>query len=348
MPVESPTCKISDTSFVVANTGSATVNTCPLTNNCLVGGSSSLDQKLSSACKKTAEATRLEFNSLVTSAGTDPLLFITQTFVDPVPSRVDREALYDKFKKAVLLKNFTHGFTVFDRSPSGRPHFHIIAVGDSTTNYRAGFDFGAWHASQDFEQRWNRSGHTDHNAESKWRASTATYTRSASPDLRAIWATLSNASVRHGFGRINALPIKDPVACSFYLAKCITNGFRDSYPDDRGIRRIRFWGKFPRKVSLKFHRVTQRSTWWRGKLAFCAQVLGFDELEDFARVFGPRWFIYMKGIIRLVPNQLAEAALLTPHVRLDLTDWERRRVRKVEVELLGRIDRFGRFSNSRG
>jgi len=344
---ESPTCKISDTSGVAAPNVPANSIPCRLSNNCLVGGSSALDRQVSSAVKKSAEALRLEVNSLVQSVGIEPLIFITLTFTDPVPDRVAQESIYDRFKKHILLKNFIYGLTVFDRSSSGRPHYHVIGVGASNSNYRVGFDFKAWDQSQDCGQRWNRSIHTDHKAESKWRKATAKYMASANDDLRAIWATMSAASARHGFGRINALPVRNPVATSFYLAKCITNGFRDNNPDDRGLRRVRFWGKFPRKVTLKFHRVTERSTRWRGKLAFCAHVLGFDELEDFARCFGPRWFLYLKGIIRLVPNRLAEVSLLTPHVRLDLSEWEQRRVRKVEVELFDRIERFGRFSNSR-
>ena len=324
----------------------ANIDSCQLKNNCLVGGTTSRDRQLSSSQKKTAEALRLEFISLVASVGINPLLFITLTFAEPIPDRVVRESVYDQFKKLILLRNFEHGLTVFDRSETGRPHFHIIGVGAPGTNYRAGFDFEAWQASRVAEQRWNRSGQTNHKAEQQWRAATGAYTTSASDDLRAIWSMLADASARHGFGRINALPVRDAIACSFYLAKCVTNGCRENHPDDRGVRRVRFWGKFPRRVSLKFHRVTKLSTRWRGKVAFCAHVLGLDELEDFARCFGPRWFLYLKGIIRMVPNRLAEVSLLTPNIRLDLSDWERQRVSKVEVELRDRLDRFGLVSSS--
>lgn len=316
-------------------------DTCLLNNNCLVGGTTDTERRLTPTQKKSAEALRLECNSLVVSVGIDRLLFITLTFSDPLPDRGARETIYEQFKKLILLKIFNYGFTVFDRSETGRPHYHIIGVGGQEISYRAGFDIKAWDASIDFEKRWNRSGHTDFVAEQQWRVATGAYTASASSDLRSIWSTFAEASARHGFGRINAIPVKDAVACSFYLAKCITNGFRDNHPDDRGVRRVRFWGKYPRKVSMKFSRITKGATRWRGKLAFCARILGFEEFDDFAKRFGPRWFIYMKGIIRLVPNRVAEASLLTPHIRLDLDDWERQRVRKVDVELHDRLERYG-------
>jgi len=316
---------------------------CLLKNNCsLVGGTTAADCRLTPAQKKSAEVLRLEFKSLVASVGVNRLVFITMTFPNPLPGRPNRELIYDKFKQTILIRNFIYGFSVFDRSQAGRPHYHIIGVGAQKINYRAGFDFSAWEDSQAAEKRWNRSGQTDHAAESKWRAATATYTASANADLKAVWSFLTEEAARHGFGRINALPIINSEACGKYLAKCITNGFREQHPNDRGVRRVRFWGKFPRKVSLKFHRVTERSTRWRGKVAFCAHILGFDELEDFAKCFGPRWFLFLKGIIRLVPNRVAEMSLLTPHIRLDLDEWERQRVKKVEVELHDRLERYGR------
>ena len=316
-------------------------DSCPLRNNTLIGGSSAADRKLTPAQKKSAEAVRLEFESLIKCVGIAPLLFVTVTFPNPIPSRSDRELIYDKIKQSILVRNFIYGFSVFDRSPTGRPHFHVIGVGAPKTNYRAGFDFGVWAESSGYEQQWNRPGHTDHFAEQQWRAATERYTASASRDLKQAWSFLAEQAAQHGFGRINALPIKDPIACGFYLAKCITNGFREQHPDDHSVRRVRFWGKFPRKVSLKFHRVTERSTRWRGKLAFCAHILGLDDLEDFAKCFGPRWFLYLRGIIRLVPNRVAEMSLLTPHIRLDLDEWEQRRVQKVEVELHDRLERYG-------
>ena len=143
----------------------ANKDSCLLRDKSLRGGTTARDRQLSSSQKKAAEALRLEFNSLVASEGIDPLLFITLTSPDPVPDRAIREQIYEKFKKTILLKNFTCGFTVFDRSPTGRPHYHVIGVAAAGTNYRAGFDFEAWQDSQGAERRWNRSRRSDHKAE---------------------------------------------------------------------------------------------------------------------------------------------------------------------------------------
>lgn len=318
------------------------IDSCLLRNNCLTGGDTASNRQLTSAQKKSAESFRLEFDSLVASLGIKPLLFVTLTFAEPVPDRVGREAQCLKFRKSVLEAHFEYGFTVFDRSATGRPHYHFIAVSRSGTDFHTGFDFAAWDAGQAAERKWNKSQHTDHAAERQWRGTVAASVSSAGADLRVAWEVLQAAAERFGFGRINALPIKDAVACGLYLAKCVTNGFRDDHPDDRGVRRVRFWGSFPRRVCLKFQRVTERSTRWRGKVAFCAHVLGFRDFDDFARCFGPRWFIYLKGIIRLVPNRVADASILSPHLPLQLIEEYRSRIEKIETELLDRVERFGR------
>ncbi len=169
--------------------------------------------------------------------------------------------------------------------------------------------------SQRTERLWRESGRVNDTAEAEWRENSERYNASASTDIKNAWNALTKAGQRCGFGRTNALPIKNATATGFYLAKCITNGFRERNPEDQGIRRVRFWGNYPRKVSPKFYRLTKGATRWRGKMAFCARVLGFEDFDDFAKCFGPQWFIYLKRIIRLVPIPVAEASLISPNLR---------------------------------
>jgi hypothetical protein len=318
-------------------------NTCLLSNKCLglKGGDIGSDKTLTSTQKRSAEALRLEFELLTDAHGLEPLLFITPTFPDPLPGPGRHEAIYEKYRKYFLHKHFRFGLTVFDRSESGRPHYHIIAVGAKAADYRNGFDFEAWHASRVAEKKWNASGHTDQAAKQMCREMTAKYTASASPELRAVWTLLDEESSRFGFGRVNAVPIENPEAAGKYLASCVTTGFRLKHPEDRKPRRVRYWGKFPRKVTLPFYRVTKNSTHWRGKLAFCGHVLGFTEFGDFPACFGRFWFIHLKGIIQLVPTPIAEASLLTSNLPNALLARFRRQVNRVETELLGRLDRYG-------
>jgi hypothetical protein len=320
---------------------SYTLIPCPLTTNCLQGGGAN-SIKLTSAQKKAAELLSLELELLPSHAGIQRLLFITLTFENPVPDRKHREACCLKIRKYLLQKVFQSGVTVLDRSAIGRPHNHVVVVGPKNADYRAGFDFDAWHSSRAAEQRWNESGHTDHAAEQQWRAMTAKYTASATQDLRTVWQSLSEAAQRFGFRRINALPIRHPVKYARYLAGCITNGLRQNHPDDRGARRYRFWGDFPRKVTLPFVRTTRGATRWHGKLAFCARILEFKDYDDFKICFGSRWFIYLRGIFRLVPIRIAEASLLSPNLPLNLLALYRRETKKIETELLDRRERFGR------
>jgi hypothetical protein len=88
--------------------------------------------------------------------------------------------------------------------------------------------------------------------------------------------------------------------------------------------------------------MTNGSRRWRGKVAFCARVLGFNDFDDFAKCFGPRWFPYLKGIIRMVPIPIAEASLITPNIPLNTLKLFRKSVTKIETELLDRLERFGR------
>jgi hypothetical protein len=138
------------------------------------------------------------------------------------------------------------------------------------------------------------------------------------------------------------LPVRVPAACGKYMAKCITSSYRENHPEDQGSRRLRFWGNYPRKVSPQFYRMTKGSRRWRGKLAFCAHVLGFQEYGDFEKCFGPRWFIHLKAIIRLVPIPIAEASLHTRNLPLNLLQNFRQPVAKIKTELLDRLERFGR------
>ncbi|MEI6196830.1 MAG: hypothetical protein WCS42_21145, partial [Verrucomicrobiota bacterium] len=79
----------------------------------------------------------------------------------------------------------------------------------------------------------------------------------------------------------------------------------------------------------------------RGKFAFCGLVLGFKDYDDFKSCFGSRWFIFLKGIIRLVPKAIAEASLLSPNLPINLLEAYRPRLSKIETELLDRVERFG-------
>jgi hypothetical protein len=320
---------------------STDIFSCPLIHKCLKGGDTSSSHHLTSAQKKSAEVLRLELELLPVHEGIQRLLFVTLTFSNPLPDRKHRNACYLKFRKYFLEKKFQYGVTILDRSETKRPHFHMIVVGNQDCDFRTGFDFGAWDASCAAEQRWNNSARTDHAAGQQWRALTAKYTGGASHELRAVWNILSEIAESFGFGRINALPIKDPIAYARYLAKCVTNGFRENHSEDRGIRRYRFWGNFNRKVTLPFYRLTRGATRWRGRLAFCGAMLGFTDLDDFKKCFGPQWFIHLKGIIRTVPVPIAEASLQTTNLPLNLLATHQQKIKKIETELLGRREQYG-------
>lgn len=308
----------------------------------LIGGSTWLDNCLSSNHKRAAEIIRLELNYLLSCVPLDRILIITVTFADPVPNRKIREARISRAIKFLFRRHFLFGVVIFDRSDTGRPHYHVIVVGPESANFRGNFDFAAWDRFSVNEQRWTDSGHADHVAEGLMRDATRRYLASARPELRAVWVLLRQEANRLNLGRVNALPLRNPIAYSKYFARCVTNVYRMGNPEDSGLRRYRFWGGFPRVVMGKFTRLTKGATAWRGKLAFCAHVLDFSDFEDFSKCFGPRWFIYLKGIVRTVPAEIGAASLRTRNLPLPLLNKYRSEVRKIQVELLDRLDRYGR------
>jgi hypothetical protein len=123
-------------------------NTGQLSTKKLRGGEPRVSKQLTSTQKRSAEALRLEYDLLIDSLGLEQLIFITFTFADPLPERAARDVCYEKLRTNVLLKNYNFGLTVFGRSETGRPHYHVVAVGTEGVDYRTGFDFGAWHAGR--------------------------------------------------------------------------------------------------------------------------------------------------------------------------------------------------------
>jgi hypothetical protein len=316
-------------------------------NNSLVGGSHWSDSSLNSANKKSAEVLRLELESLPAIIHLNRIVTFTVTFANPVPVRKVRERLITRAVNNLFKRYFTFGVTVFDRSKKGRPHYHIIAVGPDSANFRGAFDFAAWDQSCAAAQRWDDSGRMDQSTEALMRDATRRYSISSTPDLRTLWALLRHEAERSGLGWVNAIPVRNPVAFSKYYARCVTNVFRMKIPEDKGLRRFRFWGDYPRTVTGRFTRRTRGATRWRGSLAFCGQVLGFNDMDDFKKCFGPKWFIFLKGVIRTVPTQIADVSLLSPNIPLQLLRQHRSQIRKLEVELLDRLDRYGRVVTPR-
>lgn len=299
---------------------------------------------LSSLEKKSAERLRIELELLVKSAGINTLVFVTLTFLEPLPNHQTRNKIYLRFLKLALAQLFRCGVTIFDRSASGRPHFHVVAVGDESKDFRTGFDFQEWRLIRDAENKLSINAKNATTTRQRLEQRKRRCSASASPDLKCLTKALEEAAQQAGFGRIHVMPIENEVAYAKYLAQCVTEVFKQNNAEDRRIRRYRFWGDFPRKVTPKFSRLTKGAKRWRGKLAFCAHVLRFAEYSDFEKCFGPRWFIYLKGIIRLVPGPLAEASLVTGNLPLSLITRYSRRIQKIETELLGRLQDYGNRS----
>ena len=174
-----------------------------------------------------------------------------------MPDRKTREACLlnsaSSAAKTILLRS-----SIVDRSETGRPHFHVSAweVKLPTTALALILMPGTPVVPPNRDGTIPAIPTTP--PRSCWRAKNREYVASATPDLPRHCGRSCRIQQRFGFGQINCVANPDPVAYARYLAKRVTNGVRRfDHPDDRGLRRIRFWGNYPRKVSQPFHLITK-------------------------------------------------------------------------------------------
>lgn len=272
-------------------------------------GTPSLSRILNSNQKKRATVLRVELEDIVSKYPLGRLVCITLTLPgrDP-PSRSECEKRYHSLYTNVLSEIFECGVTVFERSPVGRPHYHLVAVlKDPGMDVRAGFSFEAYNGYLKLQKIYYKT--KDKGDWARMKNKAKAYGKTVNDALRGLWdGVLSSASLaKYGFGIAHAVPVKSPKAVAVYYAKYLTKdspGGERFAEEDKGARTYRIWGSRRRKINLKHVPWNKNTELFWLRLRYVAYQLGFADYEDYSRICGPRWYYYLGDYIQDVPKEV--------------------------------------------
>lgn len=229
------------------------------------------EAQLSPRHRKMAFVLTFEIQDLAKKYGIETLGFLTLTFADQVFLMKEANRRFNNLNSNVIRHRYERGIVVWERQKSGRPHAHLLVV--CGQDIRTGANFAA------FERR-------DY--------------RSANPVLRAEWAFWRRTAPAYRFGRTELLPVKSTVdGISKYVGKYVGKYVARREERDKGHRLARFLGYGPgdRKASCQFMWNSSGSRLWRYKLASFAASIGVKDMDDIAKVFGPRWAYHFRRAI---------------------------------------------------
>lgn len=119
--------------------------------------------------------------------------------------------------------------------------------------------------------------------------------------LAAEWRALREVSCKYRFGRVELLPVKKSgQAVGFYLGDYLVKTYNLIQPGQR-CRLVRFSKNINQAISGKFSIHGLGQLIYRTRLKLAARMLNFQEYEDFAEYFGPRWNFYLKNAVAWIP-----------------------------------------------
>lgn len=231
--------------------------------------------KFSTQHKKSACALAWNIQCLAKEHGIERLGFLTLTFADHVLDPRVAQARFHSLATGVL-KRYTAYIRVWERTKTGRIHYHLVVV--LSHDIRTGVSFSELEAKN---------------------------YKSAGPSLRDEWAFWRKTAPLYGFGRTELLPVKSTAeGISRYVGKYISKHVQQREERDKGFRLVDY-SRNARHVSTRFSFNTAGSRQWRYKVGlFCAilsakagYVVTFKDLKD---VLGKNWaFHYREYIAKL-------------------------------------------------
>jgi hypothetical protein len=119
--------------------------------------------------------------------------------------------------------------------------------------------------------------------------------------LAAEWTALRQITCKYRFGRIELLPIrKTSEALARYLAGYLSKSFK-LVPAGERCRLIRLSRSLSRNFSMQFSIWSLGNLIYRTRLKMAATMLHFEDYNDFANYFGPRWNYYLGDLIASIP-----------------------------------------------
>ena len=157
----------------------------------------------------------------------------------------------NNLNRRILPQVFEKAICVTERMRSGMIHFHLLGILRGRPDIRTGLNFDAI-KNRDY--------------------------RSASEQLRGLWAYFRNVLPGYGFGRAELLPIKKTgEAVASYVSKYIEKNVANRTEDDRRKKLVRYvgWNKEQLKTN-EFEWNGEKSKAWRSK---AREILGVVSCE---------------------------------------------------------------------
>ena len=180
---------------------------------------------------------------------------------------------------------------VIEAQKRGAPHYHLC-VATPYDLHPAAFDWEALKGSAEARRAGDFA---------KARELTKQYAKTATDDLRAIWAELRAVCPRYGLGRSEFLPFrKSAGAVAHYIGKYLEGGLRYKNAEWKGARRVEYdrtESKAWKRCASSFAWVSEGAKAWRQRVGELAVAIGADGPEDLVRILGSKWAYHARPTI---------------------------------------------------
>ena len=230
---------------------------------------------MTSKMAKNAKSIAQNTAYYVKKYGIEYVGFGTITFKENLKDTKEAQRRYNSFATCLnRSKKFKILCKVVEFQKRGAVHYHLLIK--TTDPIRKGFDFGAFHKS--YEEKKNR------------RKYTRIYAKSATSHLRHLWGYMRERAEAHGFGRTEIMPIEYPNNVGSYLGKYVA---KDQGKQGRGVRKISYARDEIKVASPYFSWVHGKGAVWRRNLKAWAEARGFENTDQVAKAYGPRWSFHL-------------------------------------------------------
>ena len=222
--------------------------------------------------------------------------FLTLTFKKHVLCPKEAQRYLNSLFSNVLKPRYTDYVGVFERTKTGRIHYHLLV--SLPFDIKTGFDF-----KQIADTSLSRS---------------VRYS-SASKELKAEWAFLRKTVVKYGFGpRVELMPVKTNIeAIKFYVGKYIGKSLKASHEaknashgySDKGVRLVRY-SKGARAGTTRFAWASSGASSWRNSVEFFAEIISrhyekpVSNVDDLSDILGFRWAYKYRDYILKISDYL--------------------------------------------
>lgn len=270
----------------------AAVLPCLFSNNSIQNGTSDpLEPAPDKACsdfnvltkahKRSACALAWNVQHLAEKFGLEQLGFLTLTFADHVTDPKEAQRRFNSLASNVLRSRYREFIRVWERTKSGRIHYHLVVV--LTADIRTGFDFEAV-SRNDYQ--------------------------SANSAIRGEWAFWRKTAKAYGFGRTELLPVRSTAeGIARYVGKYISKHVAQREERDKGFRLVEYT-RGARMCSTRFIWNTAGARLWRLKVGLFCRILGAQgatedyspvPFRDLSRILGPSWAYHHQEFIAGLP-----------------------------------------------